>query len=109
MVFGVLLAPEANCSTNYTKQLEAYLNSFSCKSDCVCSVLEEPSLASACGFSKQPLFMTTVEKLLEKQCDLVDPLSCPSASNRLTGEVCHYQSLTCIVVDDDGDDLGLEY
>jgi hypothetical protein len=47
-----------------------------------------PTLANACGFSKEAFFMTTVERLLEKQCDLVDPLFCPDASNKLIDQVC---------------------
>jgi len=49
----------------------------------VCSSLETPSLANACGYSRQPFYMTAVERQLQQQPDLVDPLSCPHASNAL--------------------------
>ena len=53
----------------------------------VCSSLETPSLANACGYSKEFSYMSTVERLLQEEPDLVDPLSCPHASNALTHKV----------------------
>ncbi|GFG36541.1 hypothetical protein Cfor_04789, partial [Coptotermes formosanus] len=53
------------------------------RSNSVCSALEAPSLAAACGYTTAPLFMTAVERQLQQQPDLVDPLSCPDATNSL--------------------------
>ncbi|XP_069683578.1 glucose dehydrogenase [FAD, quinone]-like isoform X2 [Periplaneta americana] len=73
---------------NYTKKLQSFVDSQSCRNGgtCVCSTLEPQSLAAACGFSNDPLFMNTAERLLEQQCDLVDPLTCPEAANRVYDE-----------------------
>jgi len=53
----------------------------------VCSTLEAPSLAKACGYSREPSYMTVLERKLQQQPDLVDPLSCPKASNALIPKV----------------------
>jgi len=54
----------------------------------VCYFQETPSLANACGYSKEfSSYMSTVERQLQQQPDLVDPLSCPHASNALTHKV----------------------
>ena len=53
----------------------------------VCSTLEAPSLATACGYSSDPLYMTAVERQLQQQPDLVDPLSCPRANKALIHKV----------------------
>lgn len=53
----------------------------------VCSTLEAPSLANACGYSREPSYMTTVERKLQQKPDLVDPLSRPRAYNALTHKV----------------------
>jgi hypothetical protein len=49
--------------------------------------VEEPSLANACGYSRDPFYMTAVETKLEQEPDLVDPLSCPLANNKLVQKV----------------------
>lgn len=53
----------------------------------VCSTLEAPSLANACGYSREPFYMTALERKLQQEPDLVDPLSCPRASNALIHKV----------------------